>query len=74
MNLTGFLAKLQEIGAHPVEAIAASNEGIAAGMIGGSQLILIHGRVTGSSVEVTIKSTDTGMATSLALFLSAVMQ
>ena len=73
INLTGFLAKLEEIGAHPVEAIATSNEGIAAGMIGGAQLILIHGRVTGSSVEMTIKSTETSIATSLALFLSAVM-
>ncbi|GAX11610.1 AP-4 complex subunit epsilon-1 [Fistulifera solaris] len=73
MNLTALLAKLEEVGAYPVEAIAASNEGIAAAMIGGAQLILIHGRVTGSSVEMTIKSTDTDIATSLALFLSSAM-
>lgn len=74
MGLNDFLTKLQEIGAHPVEAIAASNEGIAAGMIGGAQLILIHGRVTGATVEMTIKSTDAGIANSLALFVSSVMR
>ena len=56
------------------DILHGGKEGIAAGMIGGAQLVLIHGRVTGSSVEMTIKSTDTGIATSLALFLSSAMR
>ena len=66
-----------EIGAHKVEAIAATNEGICAGNVGGSFVVLIHTKVTplggASKVDVTIKSTDAGVGSQLAMFLKTIL-
>ena len=69
----------KEIGAHPVEAIAATNEGICAGSIlGGSQTLLIHGKVTPlggtSQIDFKVKSTDAGMGGSLAMYLQTMLR
>lgn len=72
-SLDKFMELCQQMGAHKVEAIAATNEGIAAGMVGATNVALIHGKVTplatGTRVDVTVKSTDATMSGCLALFL-----
>ena len=78
-TLSQFMEICKEIGAHPVEAIAATNEGICAGSIlGGSQTLLIHGKVTplGSAAQIDfkVKSTDSGMGGSLALYLQTMLR
>lgn len=74
VSLETFMNTCEQVGAHKIEAIAATNEGILAGMVGGTHVVLIHGKVTplggGSSrVDVTIKSTDQTLAGVLAMFL-----
>ena len=64
-------------GLHPVEAIAATNEGICAGMVnGGSMIVLVHGKVSPSNrrVDITVKSTDATLSGSLALYLQNMMK
>ena len=72
-SLEKFMAAIAEIGAHKVEAIDATNEGICAGQIGGSMVALIHGKITpqagGAKLNVTVKSTDATMGGVLAMFL-----
>jgi AP-4 complex subunit epsilon-1 len=73
-TLDKFMAMCGQIGAHKIEAIAATNEGIAAGMVGATNVALIHGKITplgsgGARVDVTIKSTDATMSGCLALFI-----
>lgn len=73
-SLDKFMQACEQAGAHKIEAIAATNEGISAGMVGGTHVVLIHGKVTplgdGSTrVDVTVKSTDATLAGCLAMFL-----
>jgi hypothetical protein len=73
-SLQKFMDVCDAVGAYRVEAIAATNEGIAAGTVGGSHVALIHGKLTplggGSTrVDVTIKSTDATLCGCLAMFL-----
>ena len=74
-TLDAFMKKCEAVGLHPIEAIAATNEGICAGMVnGGSMVILIHGKITPKGggtfqVDVTVKSTDATLSGSLALYL-----
>mmetsp|Transcript_3426 Transcript_3426/g.5283 ORF Transcript_3426/g.5283 Transcript_3426/m.5283 type:complete len:1070 (-) Transcript_3426:374-3583(-) len=73
-TLAKFMNLCESIGAHLVESIAATNEGICAGMIGGSKIVLIHGKISptpggGAKVDVMIKSGDSGLAGCLAMFL-----
>lgn len=77
-SLQKFMDLCDEVGAYRVEAIAATNEGIAAGTVGGSHVALIHGKVTplggGSTrVDITIKSTDATLSGCLAMFLQNMM-
>ena len=77
-SLSKFMETCQQVGAHSIEAIAATNEGIAAGMVGGTHVVLIHGKVTpfggGSArVDVTVKSTDGTLCGCLAMFLQNIM-
>jgi len=73
-TLEKFMEAIEKIGAHKVEAIAATNEGICAGQIGGSVIALIHGKVSplggqSAKLDVTIKSNDATMGGVLAMFI-----
>lgn len=73
LSLDKFMQICAEIGAHKVDAIATTNEGICAGNIGGKFVVLIHAKVSiiggSSKVDVTVKSTESGLSSSLAMFL-----
>ena len=73
-TLDQFMAVCKGLGAYPVEAIAATNEGICAGMLGGSHVCLIHGKVAGSRVDATVKSTDQSIGSSLAMYLQTMLR
>lgn len=75
-TLAKFMGLCERSGLHKVEEIAATNEGIAACMAGGgSSVALVHGKISplpdgiSSRVDVTVKSTDPQLATSLSMFL-----
>ena len=72
-SLPQFMDAIAAIGAHKVESIGATNEGICAGQIGGSLVALIHGKVSplgsGAKLDVIVKSSDATMAGVLAMFL-----
>lgn len=73
-TLDKFMDSIGGIGAHKIEAIAATNEGICAGQIGGSMVALIHGKVSplgdgNAKVDVTVKSNDATMGGVLAMFI-----
>lgn len=73
-TLDQFMKESEGIGLHPVEAIGATNEGICAGMVnGGSIVVLIHGKVSGSRLDITVKSTDSTLTGSLALYMQNMM-
>ncbi len=79
-TLAKFMDLLQRVGAHPVESIAATNEGICAGMVsGGAHVALIHGKVApqaggNSRLDVIVKSTDAALSGSLALYLQTMLR
>ncbi|GKY90613.1 hypothetical protein MPSEU_000034900 [Mayamaea pseudoterrestris] len=73
-SLDAFMDTCACLGAHKIEAIAATNEGICAGMLGASSLVLIHGKVivsgAGSAkIDATVKGTDAALCGSLAMYL-----
>jgi hypothetical protein len=80
VTLDQFMKKCEEAGLHGVESIGATNEGICAGMINaGTMIVLVHGKVTPmggslSKLDVTVKSTDSTLSGSLALYLQTIMQ
>jgi AP-4 complex subunit epsilon-1 len=79
LTLNQFMDVCKEAGAYPVEAIVASNEGICAAMMqGGSQICLIHGKVSPlgatTKIDFTVKSTDAAMGGSLALYLQTMLR
>lgn len=75
-SLTDFMKLCESIGAHPVEAIAATNEGICAGIVSGSVQVLIHGKVSSSGdtskLDITMKSNDANICGILAMHLQSV--
>lgn len=78
-SLGQFMDTCSKIGAYPVEAIASTNEGICAGMMGGgSKVALIHGKITpmgsGANIDATIKCSDAGMGSSLAMYLQTMLR
>jgi len=77
-TLDSFMGMCKSIGLHNIESIPATNEGICGGMIGGSELVLIHGKVSGSGpsakVDVTIKSTDATLGSCLAMYLQNLLR
>jgi len=80
VTLDQFMKKCEEAGLHGVEAIGATNEGICAGMINaGTMVVLVHGKVTPTGMgqarlDVTVKSTDSTLSGSLALYLQNIMK
>lgn len=73
-SLDSFMKEAKGVGLHPVEAIGATNEGICAGMIGSNVIVLIHGKVSPpNNVTVAVKSTDSTLSGSLALYLQNMM-
>ena len=79
-SLDSFMKECEKSGLYPIEAIAATNEGICAGMVdGGSKLILVHGKISPlvseeTKVDITVKSADATVSGSLALFLQTMMK
>lgn len=74
-TIQAFMDLCQSVGAHKVDTIPATNEGICAGMLGGSQIVLIHGKVSpGSRVDVTIKSSDATLGGCFAMYLQNMMR
>mmetsp|Transcript_11220 Transcript_11220/g.32279 ORF Transcript_11220/g.32279 Transcript_11220/m.32279 type:complete len:1071 (+) Transcript_11220:130-3342(+) len=77
LTLDQFMTEAGKVGLHPIEAIAATNEGICAGMINGAILVLVHGKVTPmgpqSRLDVTVKSSDAALPGSLALYIQNMM-
>ena len=76
-TLNDFMKLCESIGAHKVEAIGATHEGICAGSVNGSIQVLIHGKVSSGSgdaskVDITIKSNDANICGILALHLQSV--
>jgi hypothetical protein len=78
-TLDMFMKECVKVGLHPIEAIAATNEGICAGMVnGGAIVILVHGKVSPlgggqTKLDLTVKSTDPGVTGSLALYMQNMM-
>jgi hypothetical protein len=78
-TLDKFMETCIALGAHAVEAIGATNEGICAGMVnGGSQVALIHSKLTptptGTRIDATVKSSDASMGGSLAMYLQTMLR
>eukprot|EP00547_Thalassionema_nitzschioides_P003301 CAMPEP_0194223520 /NCGR_PEP_ID=MMETSP0156-20130528/35324_1 /TAXON_ID=33649 /ORGANISM="Thalassionema nitzschioides, Strain L26-B" /LENGTH=1069 /DNA_ID=CAMNT_0038954705 /DNA_START=45 /DNA_END=3254 /DNA_ORIENTATION=+ len=78
-TLDKFMEAIVGIGAHKIEAIGATNEGICAGQIGGSMVALIHGKISPlgngqAKVDVTIKSNDPTMGGVLAMFIQSALK
>lgn len=77
-TLQQFMDVCSNVGVHPVESITSTNEGICAGMIGGTHVTLIHGKVTpgamGSKLNVTVKSTDPAVTGPLAMYLQTMLR
>ncbi|KAL3924280.1 MAG: hypothetical protein SGILL_001141 [Bacillariaceae sp.] len=79
-SLDSFMKQCESSGLHGVEAIAATNEGICAGMVdGGSKVVLVHGKVSplatgGANLNITVKSSDATLSGSLALYLQNMMK
>jgi len=79
-SLDSFMIECESVGLHPVEAIAATNEAICAGMVdGGSKNILVHGKISPlangeAKIDITVKSTDSTLSGSLALYLQNMMK
>ena len=75
-TLSKFMSLCGNAGLHKVEEIAATNEGISAGMAGGgSSVALVHGKIsplpggTSARVDVTVKSSDPQLGLSLSMYL-----
>lgn len=61
-TLDQYMSLCESIGAHEVEAITQTSEGICAGIVGGTNVALIHGKVSpGGKIDVTNKSSDASM-------------
>jgi Adaptin AP4 complex epsilon appendage platform len=77
-NLDAFMEVCSKVGAHKVEAIVTTNEGICAGMLGGTHVVLIHGKVSpggvGTKLNVTVKSTDPGVTGPLAMYMQTMLR
>lgn len=74
-SLDQYMSLCESIGAHKVEAITQTSEGICAGIVGGTNVALIHGKVApGGKVDVTIKSSDANMGGVLAMFMQNTLQ
>lgn len=74
-TLDDFMELCRSIGAHNIESIPATNEGICAGMLGGSDIILIHGKVSnGGRIDATIKATDATIGGCLAMYMQNMMR
>ena len=77
-TLAAFMDVCAKVGAHKVEAITSTNEGICAGMIGGTHVILLHGKISpgvvGCKLNVTVKSTEPGVTGPLAMYLQTMLR
>lgn len=78
-SLDRFMELCASVGAHKIEAIAATNEGICAGMVGAQAIALLHGKVTplgggSAKLDVTVKGSDSAMCSALAMYLQTMLR
>jgi AP-4 complex subunit epsilon-1 len=78
-TLEQLMNAIADVGAFKVESIAATNEGICAGKLAGSMLVLIHGKVsptggTTCKIDIIVKSTDRTLGSKLSLYLQTILK
>jgi AP-4 complex subunit epsilon-1 len=84
-TLQQYMDVLTKIGIHPIEAIATTNEGIGAGMVGAHMIALIHGKVAPlpnsnssgqqrSQLDITIKGSDNMMCSALVMYMQTMLR
>lgn len=77
-GLGKFMELLAGAGAHNIEAIAVTNEGICSGNVGAHAIALIHGKVTPlgatTKLDVTVKGSDQAMCSALAMYLQTMLR
>lgn len=77
-TLDAFMALCKSVGLHNIESITATNEGICGGMIAGTELVLVHGKVAASGgsakIDVTIKSTDSNLGGCLGMYMQNLLR
>jgi AP-4 complex subunit epsilon-1 len=79
LSLNQFMTMMTQMGAHTIEAIVTTNEGICAGMVGAAAVVLIHGKVTprtssSSQLDVTVKGSDARMCAALTMYLQTMLR
>ena len=77
--LDQFMTLCADVGAHKIEAISATNEGICAGMVGAQAMALIHCKISPlrmglAKLDVTVKCTDPQMGSALAIYLQTMIR
>lgn len=77
-TLDAFMEVCKSTGLHIIESIPSTNEGICGGMVAGTELVLVHGKVTPSGnsakIEVTIKSTDSSLGGCLGMYMQNLLR
>uniref|UniRef100_A0A7S2YPV5 AP-4 complex subunit epsilon-1 C-terminal domain-containing protein n=1 Tax=Entomoneis paludosa TaxID=265537 RepID=A0A7S2YPV5_9STRA len=78
-TLDAYMQKIQSsVGAHPVEAIPATSEGICAGSVGTAHVCLIHAKLTPTvgamRIDFTVKATDANVGSSLTTHLQTMLR
>lgn len=76
-NLQNLLDILLTAGLHNVETIAATNEAICAGMMGGaaSHITLVHAKLhPPNKIDLTVKATDQELANTLSLYFQNMLR
>ncbi|CAK4084297.1 unnamed protein product [Aphanomyces euteiches] len=74
-TLDDFCQRLHSFDITPVEAIAQTNEVIAAGRIQSSDsIVLVHAKVRPGGLDLTVRTADPGFTNSLSGFLAQILQ
>eukprot|EP00560_Eucampia_antarctica_P005012 CAMPEP_0197836918 /NCGR_PEP_ID=MMETSP1437-20131217/30458_1 /TAXON_ID=49252 ORGANISM="Eucampia antarctica, Strain CCMP1452" /NCGR_SAMPLE_ID=MMETSP1437 /ASSEMBLY_ACC=CAM_ASM_001096 /LENGTH=499 /DNA_ID=CAMNT_0043443489 /DNA_START=103 /DNA_END=1602 /DNA_ORIENTATION=- len=78
-NLDKLMYLFVSLGLSKVETITATNEGICAGMVGGSNITLVHAKLSplgggSSKIDITVKATDQSMAGCLSMFIQNMLR
>ena len=72
-SLDSFMSSIALIGGHPIEAIAKTQEAIAAGVVGGNDnILLFHFKLGLASFDITIKSLQPAIGEEFAKFLQSI--
>jgi AP-4 complex subunit epsilon-1 len=77
-TLDAFMVLCKSVGLHNIESILSTNEGICGGMVAGTELVLVHGKVSSSGasakIDVTIKSTDSSLGGCLGMYMQNLLR